>query len=56
MPSRSIVDRLNNGDHILMDGGTGSEVQRRGANVHVGATAETDLQCWSATSNVEFAA
>ena len=54
MPSRSIVDRLNAGEKILMDGGTGSEVQRRGANVHVGATAETDLQCWSATSNVEF--
>ena len=55
MPSRSITDRLNDGEHILMDGGTGSEVQRRGANVHVGATRESDLQCWSATSNVEFA-
>ena len=55
MPSRSIIDRLNDGEHILMDGGTGSEVQRRGANVHVGATMESDLMCWSATSNVEFA-
>ena len=55
MPSRSIIDRLNDGEHILMDGGTGSEVQRRGANVHVDATAETDLKAWSATSNVEFA-
>ncbi len=54
MPTRSIVDRLRAGERILMDGGTGSELQRRGADVLAGATLESHLQAWSATANVEF--
>ena len=38
MPSKSILDRLRAGDVILMDGGTGSELQRRGVNISGGAT------------------
>jgi S-methylmethionine-dependent homocysteine/selenocysteine methylase len=55
MPTRGIVERLQAGDVLLMDGGTGSEIQRRGANVLVATTAESDLQAWSATANVDFA-
>jgi S-methylmethionine-dependent homocysteine/selenocysteine methylase len=40
MPKRSIVDRLRAGDVILMDGGTGSELHRRGVNISKGATVE----------------
>ena len=38
MPKRSILDRLRDGDVILMDGGTGSELHRRGVNISRGAT------------------
>ena len=55
MPSRSIVDRLDAGERILIDGGTGSELQRRGVDVLAGATLETHLQCWSATANLDYA-
>ncbi|MFQ5873320.1 MAG: homocysteine S-methyltransferase family protein [Dehalococcoidia bacterium] len=55
MPTRDIMDRLNAGEVLLMDGGTGSEIQRRGANVLVDATAETELRAWSATANIDFA-
>ena len=55
MSRASITDRLASGERILMDGGTGSEVQRRGANVLVGATAETELLAWSATANIDHA-
>lgn len=55
MPSRNILDRLKSGERLLLDGGTGSEVQRRGADVLKGATAEIGLQAWSATANIEFA-
>jgi S-methylmethionine-dependent homocysteine/selenocysteine methylase len=40
MPARSIIDRLKAGDRILMDGGTGTELQRRGFNISQGATVE----------------
>ena len=33
MAAISIVERLNSGETFLLDGGTGSELQRRGANV-----------------------
>jgi S-methylmethionine-dependent homocysteine/selenocysteine methylase len=66
MPTRSILDRLAAGERLLMDGGTGSELQRRGVSVDEGAstkprsyasskgvkTAET-LGVWSATANVK---
>lgn len=53
MPSRKIMDRLKAGETLLLDGGTGSELQRRGADVLKGATAR--LKAWSATANIEFA-
>ncbi|HWX25242.1 MAG TPA: homocysteine S-methyltransferase family protein [Vicinamibacteria bacterium] len=40
MPSRKIVDRLRAGDVLLMDGGTGTELQKRGVNISKGATIE----------------
>jgi S-methylmethionine-dependent homocysteine/selenocysteine methylase len=40
MPARSILERLRAGDLIIMDGGTGSELQRRGFNISQGATVE----------------
>lgn len=40
MPSRSIIDRLKAGDVIVMDGGTGTELQKRGVNISKGATVE----------------
>ena len=55
MPSLAIADRLKTGRPLLMDGGTGSELHRRGANVLVDTTAETGQQAWSATANIEFA-
>jgi S-methylmethionine-dependent homocysteine/selenocysteine methylase len=36
----SIVDRLRRGDVLLMDGGTGTELHRRGVNISKGATVE----------------
>lgn len=53
MPSRKIMDRLAAGETLLLDGGTGSELQRRGADVLKGATKL--LEAWSATANIEFA-
>ena len=38
MPERKITDRLAAGETLLLDGGTGSELQRRGADVLKGAT------------------
>lgn len=51
MPSRSILDRLSGGDVLLMDGGTGSELQRRGVDVLKEATDR--LKAWSATANID---
>ena len=53
MPSQKILDRLAAGETLLLDGGTGSELQRRGADVLKGATDK--LKAWSATANIEFA-
>ena len=50
---KNILDRLNDGDVLLMDGGTGSELQRRGVNVLRGATDR--LKAWSATANIDNA-
>ena len=52
MPSQGIMDRLKQGEVLLMDGGTGSELQRRGAEVLIGATPDA-LGPWSATANVD---
>ncbi len=50
---RNIVERLGAGETLLMDGGTGSELQRRGVDVLKGATDR--LKAWSATANLEYA-
>ena len=55
MPEMKIMDRLGKGEHFLLDGGTGSELQRRGVNVLQGATIESGLQAWSALANLEAA-
>lgn len=47
-----ITERLSAGETLLLDGGTGSELQRRGANVLAGA--KDRLKAWSATANIEF--
>ena len=52
MPDTNIVGRLAAGERLLLDGGTGSELQRRGVDVLVGATAE-GLGPWSANANVD---
>ena len=51
MPSGKITDRLRRGDALLMDGGTGSELQRRGVNVLEGV--DYRLKAWSATANLK---
>ena len=53
MATHTIAQRLHNGDALLLDGGTGSELQRRGADVLKGA--EDRLKAWSATANLEYA-
>ena len=52
MPSRGILDRLSAGEMLLMDGATGSELQRRGVDVSKGAT-KGNLGVWSATANLD---
>ena len=53
MTTHSIVDRLRAGETLLLDGGTGSELQRRGADVL--KEAEDRVKAWSATANIEYA-
>ena len=66
MPTRSILDRLSEGEVLLMDGGTGTELQRRGVNVakgtsitgrpyttSKGVTTQEALGVWSAAANVD---
>ena len=45
-----IQSRLTKGDRLLLDGATGSELQRRGVNVSKGVTSEGGLGAWSATA------
>ncbi|MBI4306152.1 MAG: homocysteine S-methyltransferase family protein [Chloroflexi bacterium] len=52
MPRVSIVERLLRGERLLLDGATGSELQRRGVDVLKGSTPEW-LGAWSATANLE---
>jgi S-methylmethionine-dependent homocysteine/selenocysteine methylase len=46
-----IMSLLQNGDRLLLDGGTGSELQRRGVDLSMGVSAENNgtLGAWSAT-------
>jgi len=52
MAARSIVERLSAGEKLLLDGGTGSELQRRGVDVSK-RTADGSIGAWSATANVD---
>ena len=52
MPTRSVTDRLRAGEVLLMDGGTGSELQRRGVEVLLGSRGDK-LGPWSATANLD---
>jgi len=48
---RSVIqDRLARGERLLLDGATGSELQRRGVNVSKGSSVESGLGAWSATA------
>ena len=65
MPTRSILERVTAGDILVMDGGTGSELQKRGVDVMRGTTVEgrrmgpekykwtTGHGVWSATATLE---
>ena len=50
MRTQNLLIRLRRGDRILLDGATGSELQRRGVNVSKGASVEGGLGAWSATA------
>jgi S-methylmethionine-dependent homocysteine/selenocysteine methylase len=50
MPRPDILSRLQRGDHLLLDGGTGSELHRRGVDVSRGSSVEGGLGAWSATA------
>lgn len=52
MARKPIIERLASGDLLLMDGGTGSELQRRGVDVLKGADPD-NLGAWSATANLD---
>jgi S-methylmethionine-dependent homocysteine/selenocysteine methylase len=52
MVRQPITDKLASGERLLMDGATGSEIQRRGADVLKGSTADW-LGAWSATANLD---
>ncbi len=52
MGATSIVERLEAGDKLLLDGGTGSELQRRGVDVSR-RTPDGGIGAWSATANVD---
>lgn len=52
VPDRPISDRLAAGERLLLDGATGSELQRRGVYVSKGAR-EGQLGPWSATANID---
>ena len=65
MPTRSILERITAGDILVMDGGTGSELQKRGVDMLRGTSVEgrrmgpekygwtTGHGVWSATATLE---
>src|SRR5262249_36122931 len=57
MPTKSLLDRLHAGEVLLMDGATGSELQRRGVDVSRGATRAAPpgegAGVWSGAANLE---
>ena len=50
MTRRDITSRLKNGDRLLLDGGMGTELQRRGLNLSKGVRSEYETGPWSATA------
>jgi len=50
MARADIRARLRRGDRLLLDGATGSELQRRGVDVSRGSSVEGGLGAWSATA------
>jgi len=52
MSKINFIDRLQSGDVIVMDGATGSELQRRGVDVNKGSV-EGKLGVWSAAANLD---
>ena len=50
MDRRDIMSRLSEGDRLLLDGGIGSELQRRGLNLSKGVKSEYETGPWSATA------
>ena len=48
MPREDIAARLRSGDRLLMDGGTGSEIQRRGISITHGWDTAGSINSWSA--------
>ena len=52
MTSTGIIERLRQGETLLMDGATGSELQRRGVDTSKGAK-KGALGVWSASANVD---
>ena len=48
MPRKDIAARLRSGDQLLMDGGTGSEIQRRGISITHGWDTAGSINSWSA--------
>ncbi len=52
MTRPGIIDRLQSGEVLIMDGATGSELQRRGVDVNKGSV-EGRLGVWSAAANLD---
>jgi S-methylmethionine-dependent homocysteine/selenocysteine methylase len=52
MARRSIVDRLRAGEFFILDGATGSELQRRGVDVNKGSS-QGQHGVWSAAANFD---
>ncbi len=50
MSRLNFIDRLQTGEVLVMDGATGSELQRRGVDVDKGSV-EGKLGVWSAAAN-----
>lgn len=47
---RDVAERLRAGERLLLDGATGSELQRRKVDLSHGITEGGDLGAWSATA------
>ena len=52
MTRLGIIDRLQVGEVLVMDGATGSELQRRGVDINKGSV-EGKLGVWSAAANLD---